>query len=41
LSVGDHRQVAAQAEALVAEEPLRERRWAILSLASVSLRPPG
>lgn len=33
LLVGEHREVASQAEALVAEEPLRERRWAILALA--------
>ena len=33
LSAGEHRAVAAEAEALVAGEPLRERRWAILALA--------
>ena len=33
LAAGEHRQVAASAEALVAAEPLRERRWAILALA--------
>ena len=33
LDTGDHRGVAADAGTLVAEEPLRERRWAILALA--------
>jgi DNA-binding SARP family transcriptional activator/WD40 repeat protein len=33
LDAGDHRRVAVQAEALVAEQPWRERRWAILALA--------
>ena len=33
LAAGEHRQVAVDAEALVAEEPWRERRWAILALA--------
>ena len=33
LAAGEHRPVAAEAEALVTEEPLRERRWAILALA--------
>ena len=33
LAGGEHREVAAEAETLVAEEPLRERRWAILALA--------
>jgi DNA-binding SARP family transcriptional activator/WD40 repeat protein len=33
LESGEHRQVAAEAEALVAAEPLRERRWMILALA--------
>ena len=33
LGAGEHRQVAAAAESLVAAEPLRERRWAILALA--------
>ena len=33
LAAGEHREVAAEAEALVAAEPLRERRWAILALA--------
>jgi WD40 repeat protein/DNA-binding SARP family transcriptional activator len=33
LAAGEHREVAAEAETLVAEEPLRERRWAILALA--------
>jgi DNA-binding SARP family transcriptional activator/WD40 repeat protein len=33
LSVGEHRDVAAAAETLVADAPLRERRWAILALA--------
>ncbi|WP_380167605.1 BTAD domain-containing putative transcriptional regulator [Jannaschia sp. R86511] len=33
LAVGEHREVAAQAEVLVAQEPLRERRWALLALA--------
>jgi DNA-binding SARP family transcriptional activator/WD40 repeat protein len=33
LAVGEHREVAVQAEALVAEEPLRERRWFALALA--------
>jgi Bacterial transcriptional activator domain len=30
---GEHRAVAAEAEVLVEQEPLRERRWAILALA--------
>jgi WD40 repeat protein/DNA-binding SARP family transcriptional activator len=33
LATGEHREVAAAAEPLVAAEPLRERRWAILALA--------
>jgi DNA-binding SARP family transcriptional activator len=33
LQVGEHRDVVAIAEARVAEEPLREHRWAILALA--------
>ena len=33
LATGEHRRVAVDAEALVAEEPWRERRWAILALA--------
>lgn len=33
LALGDHEQVVAELEALVAEEPLRERRWAQLMLA--------
>ena len=33
LAAGEHREVAIEAEALVTEEPLRERRWAILALA--------
>jgi DNA-binding SARP family transcriptional activator/WD40 repeat protein len=33
LDAGEHRDVAGEAEARVAEEPLRERRWAILALA--------
>jgi DNA-binding SARP family transcriptional activator len=33
LAAGDHRQVAAEAERLVLEQPLRERRWAILAVA--------
>jgi WD40 repeat protein/DNA-binding SARP family transcriptional activator len=33
LAAGEQRDVAAAAEALVNEEPLRERRWAILALA--------
>lgn len=33
LASGEHREVAAEAETLVADEPLRERRWAILALA--------
>lgn len=33
LATGEHREVAAAAESLVAAEPLRERRWAILALA--------
>ena len=33
LAAGEHREVAAVAEPLVAAEPLRERRWAILALA--------
>ena len=33
LAAGEHRRVAVDAEALVAEEPWRERRWAILALA--------
>jgi WD40 repeat protein/DNA-binding SARP family transcriptional activator len=33
LDAGEHREVAALAERLVSEEPLRERRWAVLALA--------
>jgi DNA-binding SARP family transcriptional activator len=33
LASGEHLAVAAEAELLVAEEPLRERRWALLALA--------
>jgi WD40 repeat protein/DNA-binding SARP family transcriptional activator len=33
LAAGDHREVVAEMEVRVAEEPLRERRWAILALA--------
>ena len=33
LAAGEHREVAAAAEPLVDEEPLRERRWALLALA--------
>jgi DNA-binding SARP family transcriptional activator/WD40 repeat protein/energy-coupling factor transporter ATP-binding protein EcfA2 len=33
LAVGEHREVASRAPAQVAEEPLRERRWAALALA--------
>jgi DNA-binding SARP family transcriptional activator/WD40 repeat protein len=33
LAAGEHRDVVAAAEARVAEEPLRERRWALLALA--------
>ena len=33
LAAGEHREVVADAEARVAEEPLRERRWALLALA--------
>lgn len=33
LAVGEHREVASRAQALVAEDPLRERRWAALALA--------
>ena len=33
LDTGGHRRVAVEAEALVAEQPWRERRWAILALA--------
>jgi DNA-binding SARP family transcriptional activator/WD40 repeat protein len=33
LAVGEHREVASRAEALVAQEPLRERRWGALALA--------
>jgi DNA-binding SARP family transcriptional activator/WD40 repeat protein len=33
LSTGEHRDVVASAEAKVAEEPLREHRWATLALA--------
>jgi DNA-binding SARP family transcriptional activator/WD40 repeat protein len=33
LAAGEHREVVAEAEARVAEEPLREQRWAILALA--------
>jgi DNA-binding SARP family transcriptional activator/WD40 repeat protein len=33
LASGEHRDAAAAAEALVADEPLRERRWALLALA--------
>jgi DNA-binding SARP family transcriptional activator/WD40 repeat protein len=33
LACGEHREVAADAEAAVNVEPLRERRWAVLALA--------
>ena len=33
LAAGEHRDVVADADARVAEEPLRERRWALLALA--------
>ena len=33
LRAGQHRQVLAEAQARVAEAPLRERRWALLALA--------
>jgi DNA-binding SARP family transcriptional activator/WD40 repeat protein len=33
LAAGEHRAVAVEAEALVNDEPLRERRWVILALA--------
>jgi WD40 repeat protein/DNA-binding SARP family transcriptional activator len=33
LAAGEHRAVAAEAEALATAEPLRERRWAIVALA--------
>jgi len=33
LAAGEHRDVATEGEVRVAEEPLRERRWAILALA--------
>ena len=33
LAVGEHREVVAEAQALVMAEPMRERRWAILALA--------
>jgi DNA-binding SARP family transcriptional activator/WD40 repeat protein len=33
LAAGEHREVAVEAEALAAAEPLRERRWGILALA--------
>ena len=33
LAAGEHRAVVAEAEVRVAEEPLREHRWAILALA--------
>ena len=33
LAAGEHRQVAVDAETLVAAEPWRERRWEILALA--------
>ena len=33
LAAGEHRRVAVDAEALVVEQPWRERRWAILALA--------
>jgi DNA-binding SARP family transcriptional activator/WD40 repeat protein len=33
LAAGEHREVAVEAEALAAAEPLRERRWALLALA--------
>jgi DNA-binding SARP family transcriptional activator/WD40 repeat protein len=33
LASGEHREVAAEGEARVSEEPLRERRWATLALA--------
>ena len=33
LAAGEHRDVVAEAEVRVAEEPLRERRWALLAVA--------
>ena len=33
LAAGEHREVVAEAQARVSEDPLRERRWAILALA--------
>lgn len=33
LAAGDHRSVAVEAEALLADDPLRERRWELLALA--------
>ncbi len=33
LAAGDHREVVSDAEALVSQEPLRERRWGLLALA--------
>lgn len=33
LAAGEHRAVVAEAEALVAADPLRERRWAVLALS--------
>ena len=38
---GQHREVLAEAQARVAEAPLRERRWALLAAGPVPGRPPG
>ena len=41
LRAGRYREVLAEAQARVAEAPLRERRWALLALAQYQARPPG
>ena len=41
LEAGEHKQVAAEAGALVAAEPLRERRWMILALAQYRCDRPS
>ena len=41
LRAGQHREVLAEAQARVAEAPLRERRWALLALGPVPGGTPG
>ena len=41
LRAGEHAGVLTDLTALVRAQPLRERRWALLALAAVPVRPPG